>query len=519
MPEPVERDPEHLHSGSSAALLRCALMSADLGTWRVNVKKEKLEWDEKTDRLLGRAGEHVSADWGLVKEYLHPADLSRARDAFNRARSAQQVYFSRFRIIRDDGHIRWVVIHGAITCGSAGYPECLEGTIRDVTPEQQANENEHLLAEIVSESPEAIIVRNMDLEITVWNAGAERIFGYSVEEAIGRDLEFIIPADLRNEQKRLLDRVAKGEHIRRYETRRLCKNGREIDVTLSVSPLRDGSGKIYAIASIEHDISDRVAAERMLQLDNETLERRVEKRTAELQRLNDILALENSKRRRYQQKLRTLREELIRVEERQRRKIATGLHDTVIQNLIYAQISIDQLIGAAHTGELTHSGEALQKLLAETIHELRTMTFALSPPVLYEMGLSPALQWLLEEWEAKHSIHSIFREDDTAKPVSDKVRNMLFQAVKELLANVAKHASATEVRISLNSDNGFMIIRVQDNGQGFNPREQMPDLEDLTGFGLFNMQERIEYFNGKMQIQSKEGRGTLVTLRVPLQIH
>lgn len=142
------------------------------------------------------------------------------------------------------------------------------------------------------------------------------------------------------------------------------------------------------------------------------------------------------------------------------------------------------------------------------------MTFELSPPVLYELGLEAALEWLAEQFQKRHRIPCELKDDGRAKPLGDDVRAMLFRAANELLLNVAKHAHAHAARVSVRRLAQEVRVTVEDDGVGFDTSEARAR---SRGFGLFNIRERLEQIGGHVEIKSGPGRGTRVTIAAPLE--
>ena len=140
---------------------------------------------------------------------------------------------------------------------------------RDVTDRRIADEAQARLATIVESSQDAIVSKTLDGVIRSWNAGAERLFDYSAHEAIGRPITLIIPPDRRDEEYEILARISGGERIEHFETVRVSKQGRLIDISLTVSPIRDGEGRIIGASKIARDITDRKRIERELREANQ----------------------------------------------------------------------------------------------------------------------------------------------------------------------------------------------------------------------------------------------------------
>jgi signal transduction histidine kinase len=152
----------------------------------------------------------------------------------------------------------------------------------------------------------------------------------------------------------------------------------------------------------------------------------------------------------------------------------------------------------------------------QAIQYTRSLTFELSPPILYDLGLEAALEWLTEQIREQHGIQCGFENEDCPKPVSDELRIVLFSAVRELLMNIAKHANAQTAKVTIRRINENVAIHVADNGIGFSPSKMNIYLHEHKGFGLFSIRERLRHLSGQMEIRSARGRGTRIILTAPL---
>jgi signal transduction histidine kinase len=185
--------------------------------------------------------------------------------------------------------------------------------------------------------------------------------------------------------------------------------------------------------------------------------------------------------------------------------------------MIFSNIKLDQLMLDMSSDSQKNEIEKIKRNLDDTIEELRTMTIQISPPVLYEVGLIPALESLAEQFESRYGLTCHFEDDRVEKPVTDDVRNMLFQGVKELLTNITKHAKADNVWVQVKKEDKNILIEVKDDGCGFHPSKMVPDSESNSGFGLFNIKERIEFLKGSFHVHSEKNQGACIQLRAPLK--
>jgi signal transduction histidine kinase len=220
----------------------------------------------------------------------------------------------------------------------------------------------------------------------------------------------------------------------------------------------------------------------------------------------------------YQLQLRTLASQLSMVEQHERLKIATQLHDSVTQNLAMSKMKLSAIRQLPLPDDISNEIDELRKLLEKTIHSTRSLSFDLSPPILHDLGLEAALEWLVEKMEQEHSIRVQFEDDGTEKPLDENLRNLLFIMIRELLINVVKHANTSEAKISVWREGNLIEIEVQDNGSGFELSTNVLEANKNAGFGLFSIRERLRHFGGRLAIQSAPGKGTRVRLTAPLKL-
>ncbi len=218
----------------------------------------------------------------------------------------------------------------------------------------------------------------------------------------------------------------------------------------------------------------------------------------------------------YQERLRRMGTELLLTEERERRRIAVDLHDHIGQALAISKIKLKTLQKSTGDQIIKSDLDSLLELTEEMIRETRSLTLELSPPILYELGLEAAVEWLAEEIQDKHGLQTFFEHDHRPKAVDGDIRVFLFRAVRELLMNVVKHAQASQASITMRSTADSLRITVQDDGLGFRPEEAGSHSGVFSGFGLFSIRERLEPLGGALEIVSEPDAGTSATLIAPL---
>ncbi len=282
-------------------------------------------------------------------------------------------------------------------------------------------------------------------------------------------------------------------------------------------------GMIEALVNQAGLALKRKRAEDALEKANEELELRVRERTADLSRAIDSLQSEVQARilaeqalRDRSNQLRELASELTLAEQRERRRMAKVLHDDLQQLLVGARFQLSPL-QRFRDPAVQNAVKTVNELLSKSVDISRTLTSELSPPILYEGGLIPALEWLDRWMQEKHGlkIHLQFdRSESDSEP--DDIKVLLFEAARELLLNVVKHSGVDIADVRLSTKDELLQLTVSDQGRGF-------DLADLTkrgfsgGHGLFGIRERIESFGGSLLIDSRPGEGSRFVLVVPVE--
>jgi signal transduction histidine kinase len=221
------------------------------------------------------------------------------------------------------------------------------------------------------------------------------------------------------------------------------------------------------------------------------------------------------KLRQNQEQLRFLASQLSVIEERERRRLATDLHDSIGQTLAMAKLKMDALRSQATSAVFAHDLDDICKFLDRALQDTRSLTFELSPPVLYELGIEAALESLVERMQKVHGIQIKLLDHGGRKVLGEDTAVFCFRAVQELLINVVKHARAGKVEVSVGRDRGRIRILVADDGIGCGAAKVVSGEAWKGGFGLFSIRERLQHLGGSLKIDSKSGQGTRVTLLVP----
>jgi PAS domain S-box-containing protein len=357
-----------------------------------------------------------------------------------------------------------------------------------------------------------IVTRDVDAEKkSAERVEAARAYAEGVIDTV-RDGLVVLDGDLRiaSANKAFLKTFrSSSENI---EGRRLEELGRP---ELAAPLLRKLLGELETNATVEGfriEPSDEAGGSHTFLLNA----RRIEKTELLLLAFEDVTLVEHAEKKiqAYQEELHRMSFEAAVTEERERRRIATELHDRMGQALALAEIKLTSVRGEL-TGEARSAVDGAVELLEQAIGDARTLIFDLSPPILYDLGLGEALAWLAEDLEKRHGIKVEVTDDGASKPLDDAAKGVVFRAVRELLMNVLKHAKAPAAKVSLTRTDNHCRIEVEDRGAGFDPDVAI-EPGTVGGFGLLSVRAQVTRLGGILDVKSAPGRGTLVSIHVPL---
>jgi len=291
----------------------------------------------------------------------------------------------------------------------------------------------------------------------------------------------LLTADSRERSREIYESTRRGEAPPNLaELALVTEDGATVAVEATIREIDYGGERAYSV--LVRDITERKRSEEALR----GLERR----------------------------LRSLASRLAVVEERERRRLAEQVHDRIGQPLAILKIKLGGLRPALSAAGLEEQLDELRQLLDQALEDTRSVTFELSPPILHQLGLEPALEWLADQVEEYYRLPCQFEDDGQSKPLGDDTRAFLFRAAHELLMNVVRHAHAQQVKLSACRRDGDVQVTVEDDGVGFDTSKAE---RRTSGFGLFSIDQRLTELGGHLEIQSKPGKGTRVTLVVALE--
>jgi PAS domain S-box-containing protein len=420
----------------------------------------------RKDEVVGHSSDEVGF-------WVHASDRDRYIEGLARRgflRDFQVPYRMR------DGEVRECSISGAVF--ELGGKRCSLNFIVDITERKRAEEEISLLKHSIDVNPDGAYWFDSDNRLIYVNDAGCTALGWPREELIGRTLYELVPGVTPERAKHVWDELRKKGFFN-SETIHRRKDGSEFPVEI-LSTLVRFAGREYN-CGFARDITVRKRREGELQL--------------------------------HRRQLRTLVSELVLAEERERRRIATNLHDNACQSIVLARMKLQPLLETAGDGEL----HEVDRYLGEVLTQVRDLTFSLGSPTLYRFGLETALEEMLDDRiQARHGIECSFSDDKQFKPLSDDTRVLLFRSVGELLMNVVKHAKAHKVSLDIRRIADSIEIVVADDGIGCPVDEVFSSPLHNRHFGLLSIRERLEHIGGCLRAESQLGCGSKFILLAPL---
>ncbi len=467
-------------------LLSAIVDSSDDAIISKNLNGIITSWNKSAERIFGYTADEIV---GKPVTMLIPSDrLNEEPEIITRLKRGERVdHFETIRQ-RKDSSLLDISLTISPVRDTQGRIIGASKVARDVTEHHYAERISRLLAAIVDSSDDAIISKNLDGTITSWNKSAERLFGYTADEIVGKPVTTLIPSDRLSEEPEIIARLKKGERVDHFETIRRRKDGSLLDISLTISPIRDAHGEISGASKIARDITQQKRIEAEIRRANLDLEQFAFSASHDLQEpLRNVKIYSELLDRRYSHKLDAEAKEFLGF----LRTGATRMEALVTDLLTYSQVSrIDP------RGETTDANE----VLAETLDSLSSTI-----------------------------------KENTACVTSDQLplvqihRSHLQQLLQNLIGNAVKYRTPDRnpaVHITAERSGQECIFSVSDNGIGIAPeyretvfglfkRLHTSDAYSGTGIGLAICQRIVERYRGRIWVESEPGRGSTFRFTIP----
>lgn len=461
-----------------------------LGNWEWDIVTDALWWSDEVYRIFGLSPQQFSASYEAFLTYIHPDDRNSVEQAVQSAVYEGNKYSMDHRIVRPDGIEGVVHEEGKVIYDANHKPIRMVGIVLDITDRIRAEE-------AVRQSEERFRLMAPASEDVFWmstpgigqmlyiSPSYEKLWGKTRQSLYRNPQSFLegVHPDDRAMLIEGLEAHAKGTWNFQYRVLQPDDTVRWVhDVGY---PVRNEQGQLTMMAGMIRDITEQHNAEM------------------------EIIGK--------QKELRALTAQLQLAEEVERRRIAQDLHDSIGQILSFSGRELRGL--ASRTPEaISESLRQIAEQMDIAVNQARTLSFDLSPALLYDLGLEVAIEDLADRMSRERSLKCSFVTCPDPKPLTDDVKVLLYRSVRELMINAAKHAQAESINISCLRSSCEIYIKVEDNGRGFDVSVLKNRGTAGRGFGLFNLNERLSHIGGYLKIESSEGKGTTAILVAPLDV-
>ncbi len=450
--------------------------------------------NRKGCEVLGRKEEEIiNKNW--FDNFLPEGIKQRAKNTFEKLTKGELKSAAYYEnpVLTKSGQQRQIAWHNIIlTNENSKYIGTLSSG-EDITERKAAiealREKEETIRAFVETSRDWIWSIDLHANHTYSNPAVEDILGYPPDELVGKSsLNLMHDEDRQAIEAKLPRWIEQKNGWQNLVLRWRHKDGSWRWLESNAVPILDTEGNLIGFRGVDRDITERKKAEEKL--------------------------------REHEEQLKSLTSELSFAEERERRRIAAGIHDDIAQKLALAKLELQSIQNTISDTDVSTSLESQCEIMDKIMEDARMLTFELSNPLLYEIGIEAAIEsFLIEQIQEKRGIKCKFTSHGPDINLDEDIRVILYQGVRELLINVLKHSNAGKVEVRIVKNYNLISITVEDDGTGMKISKHGSSEKGKRGFGLFNIKERLEYLGGNLNIQSTPKKGTCVTMSIPLRLN
>jgi PAS domain S-box-containing protein len=511
--------------------LKAVQAAHEVATWTWDIVENRLVADENLARLFGVSAE--DARGGPIENYIraiHPEDRGAVHSAISKVlEGPNDRYEITYRVVRENGDLSWVSARGTVERDATGKAISLPGVVIDISElkatQQKADDllfrldqQARILDITLSSISDFAYIFNREGRFVFINRSLLDLWGLKLEDAVGKnffDLKY--PDELAARLQRQIQTVFETKAGLTDETPYTSPTGAGGYYEYIFRPVLDREGNVELVAGSTRDItyrksveSDLRQSEERLRSLTESLESQVQERTKELEmRTRDVLQ--------QSEQLRELSVRLMKTQDEERRHIARDMHDSAGQIIAALAMNLAQIskqFGSVNqtAGELASQAQSMVKELEQ---EIRATSYLLHPPLLDELGLRAALAWYIEGLQQRVGINVRLSMSEFERLPED-MELTIFRVIQECLTNIHRHSDSKSADLSLACDVANVVIEVRDFGKGISEQNLAKIRNRGVGVGLRGMVERVRPFAGDVRINSEEGKGTTVTITLPL---
>ena len=459
---------------------------AKIGGWGIDLMNKKITWSGQVFKIHGLPiGELPTLEEAL--DFFIEGSKEILTNAIEESIAKNKKYDLELRFQNRKNEKLWVHTIGYPVCNKDGEVIALRGIFQDITEQkitrEKVKKNQEMQLLLANNTSDIICLHDSDSTFKYITPSIKNILGYNKTEFLGKKaFKLIHEDDAKFLKKRMIEKQTRDP----FPFRARHKNGHYVWLESLASPVYK-RGKINYFVSSSRDITESVLTKE-----------RIQEYQASLQRLTNEITL---------------------IEEKQKRQIASNIHDNLSQSLVISKMKVDLLQKKPELNIIEDELDFIASHISDALENSRKITFELSPPILYQLGIIEAVNWLLDKLNTKHNIKFKLKTDLFDVALGETKAIIVYRSVQEVLTNAIKYSKATIVKVTIEENDLEAIVCIVDNGIGF----ETSKLENLgtktasgSGFGLFTVKERINNLKGKFTIDSKINTGTKVCITIPL---
>jgi PAS domain S-box-containing protein len=488
---------------NSEERLKLAQQVAHVGTFEWNIQTGVNKWTPELEAMYGLPPGSFPGTQDAFEQIVYPEDRNEVVRHVSEA-IEKGAFEGEWRVVWPDGSLHWMLGRGRVFKDSYGKPLRLIGINLDVTDRKKAELEHERLSAIVESTDDAIIGKTLDGVITSWNKAAEKLYGYTENEMIGKQIALIIPIERKDEFQNIMERLKRGEKIQHFDTLRLHKNGKTLDVDVTVAPIKNSSGKIIGASTIARDITESKKAAQELDQYRKDLESLVNQRTKQLQDAERLAAI----------------------------GATAGMvgHDirnplqAIVGDLYLLESDIDEL----PTGQAKQDATEIINGINENVNYINKIIADLQD---YARNLKPSFTRVNLEDTINTAFSTITVPDNIQVECTVEPNTVLTtdpSYIRRIITNLSTNAiqampQGGNLTIRAYTKNNFVEITVSDTGGGIPKELQSQVFKPLfttkakgQGFGLAVVKKFVEQLGGHVTFDSIHGKGTTFIIKIPI---
>jgi PAS domain S-box-containing protein len=449
---------------------------ARLGNWEWDIRNNELIWSDEVFSIFGKKPQGFKPTYKIFLSYIHPDDKDSFEIAIDQALYHKHAFNIEHRIVNSDETTGFVHQQAIVIFNEFGQPMKMSGTIQDITPRQIAEtkikEFSNYARTLFEVSPDPLLTIDFNGKIMDVNQAAQNTTGSTRSEMIGNDFANYFSEPTK--AKEIYKKTFSEGNVRDCPLIIRNVNGNLVHVLLNATVYRNNDGNVQGVYAAGRDIT-------------------------QLRKVED--------------ELHALSEKFVSAQENERKAISRELHDEIGQSLTALKILISQM---GHQQKIIRQSSLKEaySLASELLKQIREISLDLRPSMLDDLGLLPALIWHFERFTTQTGININFEHDGLQQIFSPEVNTTVYRIIQEALTNIARYADVKEASVRIVFNNNVLLIKIEDNGQGFS----FTETNIKATAGLSGMRERVRLLEGKFTLNTAPRQGTCILVEIPILV-